>query len=81
MENPSIQDILEACRLQGHDLPLERIAFFLGRETLVANSSRAGLPMWRKGLFAVLSRNAQRATAYFQIPSNQVVEIGIQIDL
>lgn len=80
MENPSIHDILEACRLQGHVLPLERIAFFLGRETLVA-TAREGLPMWRKGLFAFLSRNAQRATAYFQIPSNQVVEIGIQIDL
>jgi K+ transporter len=32
-------------------------------------------------LFAFMSRNAERATAYFHIPNNQVVEIGIQVEM
>jgi KUP system potassium uptake protein len=54
--------------------------FFLGRETLIA-SSRPGMAIWRERLFALMSRNAQRATAYFRIPPNRVVELGTQIEL
>ena len=36
---------------------------------------------WRKRLFAFISRNATSATAYFGIPPNRVVELGMQIEL
>ena len=36
---------------------------------------------WRKCLFALISRNALSATAYFGIPPNRVVELGMQIEL
>lgn len=36
---------------------------------------------WRKRLFAAISRNAQPATAYFNLPPGRVVELGMQIDL
>lgn len=32
-------------------------------------------------LFAILWRNATRATAYYNIPSDRVVAIGIQVEL
>jgi len=32
-------------------------------------------------LFALVSRNALPATAYFGIPANRVVELGMQIEL
>jgi KUP system potassium uptake protein len=32
-------------------------------------------------IFGLLSRNAMTATAYFRLPPEQVVEIGLQIDL
>ena len=32
-------------------------------------------------IFGFLSRNAMPATAYFRLPPEQVVEIGLQIDL
>jgi KUP system potassium uptake protein len=35
---------------------------------------------WRKSLFALISRNARPATAYFGLPPNRVVELGMQID-
>ena len=36
---------------------------------------------WRKMLFALVSRNARPATAYFGLPPNRVVELGMQGDL
>jgi KUP system potassium uptake protein len=39
------------------------------------------LARWRERLFAFMSRNALRATAFFQIPSTQVFEVGAQVEL
>ena len=33
---------------------------------------------WRELLFAFMHHNAQRPAAYFNIPSAQVMEIGIE---
>jgi K+ transporter len=33
--------------------------------------------LWRKAIFAFMHHNAQRPGAYFNIPSAQVMEIGI----
>jgi KUP system potassium uptake protein len=59
---------------------IPQTAFFLGRETLLA-TGRPGMFVWRERLFAFMSRNAQRATAFFKIPPERVVEIGIQVEL
>jgi KUP system potassium uptake protein len=58
----------------------EETTFFLGRETLLA-TSRPGMAVWRERLFAFMSRNAQRATTFFRIPPERVVEIGMQVEL
>lgn len=80
MDQPTISDILHACLRKQLDLKLEDVTFFLGRETLIA-TSRPGMALWREKLFAFMSRNAERATAYFDIPAHQVVEVGIQVEL
>jgi KUP system potassium uptake protein len=56
------------------------ITYFLGRETMFS-TPRKGMAQWREYLFMFMSRNAQRATTFFRIPSDQVVEIGIQVEL
>ena len=80
VEDPSIQDILDSARAQSLDIQIEGATFFLGRETLIA-TDRPGMAQWRERLFAFLSRNAMRATAFFKIPANQVFEVGAQIEL
>lgn len=80
MEIPSIIDILNACASRGFEFDLRAVTFFLGRETLLT-TGKGRLAAWRKVLFSFMSRNAQRATAYFNIPSDQVVELGIQVEL
>ncbi len=80
MSEPDIEDVLAACRWKSLDIPIEGTTFFLGRETLVA-SERPGMAQWRVALFAFMSRNSMRATAFFRIPANQVFEVGAQVEL
>ena len=39
------------------------------------------LAPWRKRLFILMSRNAQSAATFFNLPPNRVVELGAQIQL
>ena len=64
--------------------PMET-SFFLGSEKLIPQPrawKTGGLTMslWRKKLFALMSRNAQSAAAFFQLTPNRVVELGTQIE-
>jgi KUP system potassium uptake protein len=80
MEDPDINEVLEACRAKALDIRVEGATFFLGRETLIA-TDRPGMAEWRERLFSFMSRNALRATAFFKIPPNQVFEVGAQVEL
>src|SRR5881296_2503567 len=80
MDDPDIEDVLAACQVKSLDIPIAGTTFFLGRETLVA-SDRPGMAQWRESLFAFMSRNALRATAFFKIPADQVCEVGAQVEL
>jgi KUP system potassium uptake protein len=80
MESPDIVGIVQSMANHGLKVDLKKITFFLGRETLIA-SDRPGMALWREHLFTFMARNAQRATAYFNIPADQVIEVGIQVEL
>lgn len=80
MEEPNVPEIMEEC--VQHDLKFEYEAttFFLSSETIIP-SGKPGMWLWRERLFAYMSRNAQRATAFFRLPANRVVELGMQIEI
>jgi len=80
MEEPDAQEILKLCKPLGLNFREMETTFFLSRETIIA-SERRGLARWRKRLFALLSRNAQPANAYFRLPPNRVVELGLQVEI
>lgn len=80
METPRIKHILDACRSQGLDIHVSDSTFVLGRETILP-SGVPGMAIWREKLFALMTKNAQRPTAFFRIPPNQVIEVGIQIEI
>lgn len=80
MQDPNVPAVLDACARHDLEFDLGRTTFFLGRETLLP-TARPGMARWREHLFAVMSRNAQPATAYFRIPADRVVEVGMQIEL
>ncbi len=68
--------------LEVGDRPIEAdsTSYFLGRETLLP-TKLPGMALWRERLFAVMSRNARSATAFFHIPPDRVVELGIQVEI
>jgi KUP system potassium uptake protein len=39
------------------------------------------MALWRERLFVFLARNSTRASSYFRIPSEQVIEIGWIIEI
>jgi len=78
MESPNVPRILERCREAGVPFSRTDLSYYLGRETLVLTGSGA-MANWRKALFGVMSRNALPATAFFQLPPDQVVEVGTQV--
>ncbi|HEY8080302.1 MAG TPA: potassium transporter Kup [Labilithrix sp.] len=81
MQTPNVIDVLELVKQTGKiDFNSADTSFFLGRETLLITDKR-GMAKWRKALFSFMSRNARPANAFFQIPSNRVVELGTQIEL
>ncbi len=80
MEEPDVTQILKLCKPFGLKFREMETTFFLSRETIIA-SGRRGLAHWRKRLFALLARNAQPANAYFRLPPNRVVELGLQVEI
>ena len=80
MQTPNAPAVLALCKQHGLEIDLHRTSYYLGRETLLT-TGRSKMSRWRKGLFAFISRNARPATAYFGLPPNRVVELGMQIDL
>ncbi|AXK39131.1 low affinity potassium transporter Kup [Crenobacter cavernae] len=79
-ETPDVHDVITDCALQGLVFELMETSFFLSRETLIS-TERPGMARWREKLFVWMSKIALRATDFFQIPTNRVVELGAQIEL
>jgi KUP system potassium uptake protein len=83
MEEPDVPCALGAAgaaAAAAMPIDFDHTTFFLGVETLLA-TEREGMPLWRERLFAFMSRNAVRATSFFRIPPERVVELGMQIEL
>jgi len=71
---------LMQARALGVPLSPEDLTYFLGRETILV-TSRQGMAVWREKLFVLMSRNAVRATAFFRLPPERVVELGVQVEM
>jgi KUP system potassium uptake protein len=79
MNAPDIPKALSvAAKEHGVEFDMMDTSFFVSREVLVPTKCNR-IAVWRQRLFGLMARNAQSATAYFQIPSNRVLELGAQI--
>jgi KUP system potassium uptake protein len=79
MNTPDIPKALTVAA-KDHNMEFDMMdtSFFVSREVLIPTKCER-ISIWRQRLFSLLSRNAQSATAYFQIPSNRVLELGAQV--
>src|SRR5262249_4595354 len=80
MDEPNVPQALRLVRQKGLDVKFDDIAYFLGRETILA-TNRPGMAIWREKLFILMRRSAAGALEYFKLPPDRVVEIGVQVDI
>jgi KUP system potassium uptake protein len=80
MQTQDVPKLLGRCAARGIQSQPMTTTYYLGRQTLLTGG-RSRLPRWRKLLFAFLSHNARPPTAFFKLPPNRVVELGLQVEL
>jgi KUP system potassium uptake protein len=80
MEDPNVPEALLQARARGLPISLDDTTYFLGRETIIVTRKK-GMAIWREKLFVVMARNAVRATAFFRLPAERVVELGVQVEM
>jgi KUP system potassium uptake protein len=78
MESPNVPKALAIARKLGWQFDIMSTSFFLSRRALKP-AAHSGMPRWQDHLFIALSRAANDATDYFQIPTGRVVEVGTQV--
>ncbi len=79
-EDPDVPELLEECGRRGFVFDMMDTSFFVSRETLIATVA-PGMALWRERLFVSMSKNATKASEFFRIPTNRVVELGTQVEL
>ncbi len=79
-ETPNVPTMMNDCRLQSMTFDMMDTSFFVNRESLIA-TPRGGMALWREHLFVWMSHLAAKASDYFRIPTNRVVELGTQVEI
>jgi KUP system potassium uptake protein len=80
METPNVPKALAIARKLGWTFDIMSTSFFLSRRSLKP-AAHSGMPRWQDRLFILLTRVANDATDYFQIPTDRVVEVGTQVTI
>ena len=80
MESPNVPKALVIARKLGWQFDIMATSFFVSRRALKP-SAQSGMPSWQDHLFIAMSRSANDATDYFQIPTGRVVEVGTQVTI
>lgn len=79
MESMDVPGVLSGCyysHMKG--FPTETATYLLGRETFIVDG-RFWFERLRQSIFSLMSRNTTSASDYFNLPANQVLELGAQL--
>ena len=79
-ESPDVPDILRNVQIPDYQYREMTHSFFLGEVSVIV-SDKPVMAHWRSVLFERMTRNALRASAYFNIPPNRVVGMGAQVEI
>ena len=79
-ELPDVPATLREAAAKGLDIDPENVSYFVNRVTFVPTKI-PGMAPWRERLFAAMSRNSKSAAHFFRIPSERIIELGMQVDL
>jgi KUP system potassium uptake protein len=80
MQQPNAVAALRAAAEFGLEYKPDETVFITGRNAALV-THRRGMAMWRKRLFAFMSRNSEMAPAHYGVPLHRLIEIGSQTAL
>jgi KUP system potassium uptake protein len=83
MEHPNVMDGLKlACSDAGlRGIDPEEITYYFRRVMVIPSGKVPGMAVWRERLFAAMHLNANLPAAYFGVPTAQVVEVGLEVEI
>jgi KUP system potassium uptake protein len=83
MEKADVQQGLQVAVARGQiaSCNLAHVTYFTGHETIIPTPRRSKMARWRKAIFALMHHNAQQPGAFFNIPSGQIMEIGVEFQI
>ena len=80
LDVPDLSKALRQSERIPFDWDVNSISYVLSRR-IVCLSDRPAMPGWQKKLFLLLLRNAEQATEYLKLPSNQIMEISMRMEI
>jgi KUP system potassium uptake protein len=80
MEPSDVPAGLDGIQVDGRVVRASEVTYFLGRETVIATPVHT-MAMWRERLFSAQLRSASSAARFFDLPAEQVVEVGSQVEI
>ena len=81
MQQPKIDQILEASKRVRPDLDLSKPTYFLASPKISRDKSRDALWSWQWSLYRWMIRNARPLTDSLGLPANRTVEFGVDVPL
>ena len=79
-EDIDIEALLKSCEMRGLHVEPMLTSYFLSRENVIP-TDMPGMALWREYLFVWMYKNGARASDFFRIPANRVVELGTQVEI
>lgn len=80
MASPDVFALIDRIKDLGVPIKPSEATYYFNREMIVTGGA-ASMWEWQKHSYAFLSRNAQQARAYFNLPPMQIIEVGLPIQL
>jgi KUP system potassium uptake protein len=80
MEPMVMAQIFRRLKSANMAVDMQETSFFLSRENVVPVKGFK-MPLWRAKLYSFMTRNALPVTAFFEIPPDRVIELGVFMEL
>lgn len=80
MQQPNMSKLLPLIKAAGIPFQEQYLTYFFNREIIISGG-HSTLPQWQKSLYGFLSRNARPARDYYNIPANQIIEMGLAVHM
>lgn len=81
LDNPNVPSALRLCKRFGLEVDPHGVTYYVGRHTPIPVGEGQGMTLWREKLFAYMSRNAALPITFYRIPAENVIELGLQVEL